>query len=198
MGVGLVCLLAPIVFAACSSSGSASRYPAVATGVAHKQEKGTVVEIREVVIDGQATNIGTIVGGGIGGAVGSIATPVTSKTRITETGISTRSNSNENRAATGIGAAVGVVVGRQVEKRLTAKKVQELTIEMDGGETVIIVQERREPWFDSGDRVQVYTTRAGNSRVFHLDEDPALSLESSVYSVDDAVDATTNKTPVSW
>lgn len=201
----LVCILAVTLFTACSSSSRPVHYPTTSSGVAQKLDKGTIAGIREVVIDGRATNLGSIVGAGIGAGIGSIATPVQQtqtrtrrvnpKTGQVSEKINVSSNSNENRAATIIGGAVGAVVGRKVEKALTAKKAQEITIEMDSGEVVVVVQQKREPGFYSTERVQIYTTSAGNSRVFHIDDDPFTDPDVSAYIVDEA---SAELPPVTW
>jgi len=67
------------------------------------------------------------------------------------------------------GAVVGAVVGQQVEKAMTSKIAQEITIEMDDGNTVVIVQELQEPRFSTGDRVSVLEARGGYARVRHED-----------------------------
>jgi len=84
-----------------------------------------------------------------------------------------------------IGAAVGMVVGQKVEKILSTKKAQELTIEMDGGETVIIVQEKTGSDFHPDELVQVYSTRLGASRVFHMDDDLFFDVETNAYIMDE-------------
>ena len=169
-----------------------------------------MISTREVVIDGKATAMGTAVGAGIGTAVGAIAVPVetTSTTQgvisqtptgdinVTET-TNVSTNSNENRAAMAVGAAVGAVVGRKVEKKLSEIQAQELTIKLDSGETIVVVQQLRQPYFYDQERVKVYTTGYGNSRVFHDDEDPFLDPETNAYLIDGAEIA--NEVPeVNW
>lgn len=203
--IPLVCLLAVTLFAACSSSSSRVRYPVASSGIAQKLDKGTVTETRAVVIDGKATGLGAIVGGGIGAGLGTLAVPerqsikqtrsVNRKTGELSEGIRVSSNSNEQRAAGLIGGAVGAVVGQRVEKALTAKKAQEITIEMDSGEVVVVVQQKREPLFFPNERVQVYTTRAGHSQVFHIDEDPFTDPDVSAYIVDET---SSELPPVTW
>ena len=67
------------------------------------------------------------------------------------------------------GAVAGAIVGQQVEKSLTKKLAQEITIEMDDGSTVVVVQEAKEPPFNTGDRVSVLESRGGYARVRHED-----------------------------
>lgn len=192
-----------LFIAGCGSGGSSSpaRYPITHAGSVKKVEKGTVVSVRQVKIDGVATNLGAIVGAGIGGAAGSLAVPLESKTVITQTSptsiqIHGSNNVHESRAAMGVGAAVGAVVGQKVEKAMTAKRAQELTIALDGGETVSIVQEYREPAFYEDDRVELYTTRIGNSVVYHMGSDPTLDPDTNAYLISD--EATEEFETVTW
>lgn len=132
---------------------------------------GTVVDVRDVVIDGHATMLGVSGGAAVGAAVGTVAMGMP--------------QDYGDYARTGVVAAVtgvaGAIAGQAIEKKLTEKQAQELTIRMESGETVIVVQERREPPFGFQDRVQVYTTAYGNSRVFHASEDPFVDPETNAY-----------------
>ena len=195
---------AAILLAACGSTASKSSYPVTHTGAVQKMEKGTVVGTRNVKIDGRATNMGRIVGGAVGAGVGALSVPIKSETTITQSGpnsvaIRSTDNRHESHAATAIGGAVGMVVGQKVEKVLTAKKAQEITVALDSGETVVIIQEYREPEFYDQERVKVYTTRAGEAVVYHSDENPHLDPETSAYIVGDPEEeAAEDFEPVVW
>lgn len=165
-------------------------------------EEGTVVAERTVRIDGRATNMGRIVGAGVGAAVGAVSVPYESETVITQTNDSILIQGSDNRgqqhAATAVGGALGTLVGQEVEKMITAKQAQELTIAMDGGETVVIVQESREPEFYENERVKVYTTRNGESVVYHTGENPMVDPETNAYLVDDVEEEAEAFEPVTW
>lgn len=62
-------------------------------------------------------------------------------------------------------AVVGGIVGGMVEKELTKKTAQELTIGLDDGVTVVVVQELKNAGFAEGDRVTVTHTPAGEAYV---------------------------------
>lgn len=192
------------LFWGCASSPSAmSRYPITHAGAVQKVEDGTVVGVRPVKIDGVATNLGRIVGAGVGGAAGALAVPVKSEIVIQETqpgliNISESSNRHEAHAATAIGGAVGMVVGQKVEKALTAKRAQELTIALDSGETVLVVQEYREPEFYENERVKLYTTRAGDSVVYHSGENPGMDPDTNAYLIPDQSEDEDDFEPVTW
>lgn len=115
-----------------------------------RPELGTVVSIREVTIDGEATllgqSTGAILGGGIGQTIGQ----------------------GDGRVLASAGsAAVGAIVGGMVEKELSKKKAQQITISLDDGHTVVVVQELDDVGFREGDRVNVMESMGGDARVHH-------------------------------
>lgn len=135
--------------------------------------------------------MGRVVGAGIGAAVGAVTVPYESETSIYESepgviSIEGSDNRAQSNAAMAVGGAVGMVVGQEVEKIITAKRAQELTIAMDQGETVVVVQEHREPEFYEDERVKVLTTRSGESVVYHAGENPGLDPDTNAYLIDDA------------
>ncbi|MBD5782077.1 hypothetical protein IEN85_21440 [Pelagicoccus sp. NFK12] len=186
-----------------SSPTTASKYPVTHAGAIQKVEEGTVVGVRQVKIDGVSTNLGRLVGAGIGGAVGALAVPVESEAVIEQTSpnsisIYETSNRHENQAAMAVGGAVGMVVGERVEKVLTAKRAQELTIALDSGETVLVVQVYREPGFYEDERVKLYTTRAGDSVVYHASVDPTVDPDTNAYLIPDTDVEEAEFEPVTW
>ena len=52
----------------CQSTSSQSRYPITSNGMAKQLDGGTIVDLREVVIDGTSSGLGAY-GGAIGGSV---------------------------------------------------------------------------------------------------------------------------------
>lgn len=111
---------------------------------------GTVVATRDVVIEGEATYLGRSSGAVLGSAVGQTA----------------GKGSGRTLAAAG-GAVVGGIVGGMVEKELTRKVAQEVTVTLDDGGTVVIVQEAKNIGFVEGDRVSVYHTPSGEAHLSH-------------------------------
>ncbi len=148
----LITLLAStaFLFGACASRAGYESVPAAAAGTSQSIKSGTVLDVRLVTIEGQKTGIGYTTGAILGSAVGQTI----------------GSGSGRILAAAG-GAAVGGIVGDQAEKDLTSKTGQEITIDLDEGPTIAIVQENKQPEFNIGDRVTVLETRAGFSRVKH-------------------------------
>ncbi|MBK1876897.1 hypothetical protein [Pelagicoccus mobilis] len=183
-------LFSVLVGGCASSAPTKSTYPVTHAGSIQRVEDGTVVTVRQVKIDGVATNMGAIVGAGVGTAVGAISVPLETKTTVHESSpgvisINESSNRHESTAAMAVGGAVGMVVGQKVEKMMTAKRAQELTIALDSGETVLVVQEYREPAFYEDERVKLYTTRTGDSIVYHAHDDPSMDPDTNAYLVGD-------------
>ncbi len=135
-------------FQGCASS-SQPTVPRASAGKVQRLDAGTVVAVKEVRIDGEASYLGISSGAILGSAVGQ-----------------TVGGGNDARIISGaVGAVAGAVVGQQVEKKLTEKRAQEVTISMDDGQTVVVVQEAREAGFVVGDRVNVMETRTGEARI---------------------------------
>ncbi|HEY3489311.1 MAG TPA: glycine zipper 2TM domain-containing protein [Candidatus Deferrimicrobiaceae bacterium] len=110
---------------------------------------GTVQAVRPVSIQGTKTGAGTLAGGVLGGALGS--------------GI----GRGTGRLVGAVGGAiVGGLAGNAVEEAGSKQNGVEITVELDGGKTVAVVQ-AAEPnvWFNAGDRVRVLTAPDGSARV---------------------------------
>ncbi len=125
--------------------------PRSISGKVQQVESGTVISTRIVVIDGETTRLGQTSGAVIGAAVGQTV----------------GKGSGRTLATAGAGVA-GAVVGSVVEKELTKKKAQELTINLDDGGAIVVIQEIREGGFGEGDRVNVSSTPSGEAHVSHV------------------------------
>ncbi len=139
-----------ILLVGCSSRGSKPTVPHGSVGASHRIENGTVVSVQTVRIEGNSSYVGhrtgTLLGAGVGQTIGS----------------------GTGRAAASLGgAAVGGLVGLVAEEAVTKKDGQEITIELDRGRLIAIVQEKVEPTFRPGDRVTVLETPSGYSMVRH-------------------------------
>lgn len=134
----------------CSTSGGAGSVPRSSAGKLRSVDTGTVVSTREVVIDGEGTYLGQSSGAIVGSAVGQTA----------------GQGSGRVIAAAG-GAVAGGIIGNVIEKELSKKQAQELTISLDDGGTVVVIQEVRDAGFRDGDRVNVTHTRTGEALVSH-------------------------------
>lgn len=115
--------------------------------VSHQVFFGTVLEVRPVTIEGTQSGAGVVAGGILGGIAGS--------------GIG---GGTGRRLATATGAIAGAAAGSAVEKSATTVQGVEVTVELDNGEIVAIVQEADVSFFD-GDRVRVLRSQDGTMRV---------------------------------
>lgn len=111
-----------------------------------KTQTGTVLSIRKVTIAGTSSPTGRWAGGAIGGGVGSLAGR--GYTRV---------------AAAGIASGVGMIVGPEIEKMITAKPGLEITVKLDNGDIIVVIQEEDFSYRD-GDIVTVLSGR-GYTRV---------------------------------
>jgi outer membrane lipoprotein SlyB len=108
---------------------------------------GMVEYVRPVVIEGTKTGIGAgrvRVVGGIGG--------------------STVGGGRGQAVATVLGAVAGGVAGGMAEEAATKKQGVEITVRLDSGQIVAIVQQASATTFNVGDRVRVLTLN-GETRV---------------------------------
>ena len=100
-----------------------------------------------VVIDGKATRLGLVGGAAIGHALGH------------EIG-----DGGGRRVAKAVGTVAGAVAGQAIEKKITQQDGLEITIEMDNGKVIAIVQAATVEFFE-GERVRVLTGRRDRARV---------------------------------
>ncbi|MBI5691205.1 MAG: hypothetical protein HZC55_14055 [Verrucomicrobia bacterium] len=140
-----LCLLAAGL-AGCTFPSSRRTIPAGQANVLQRSDTGVVTSVREVNIEGQKSQLGMYGGGLIGGAAASGGRGV------------------GGAIVQASGAVVGAVAGQAVEEAATRKRAQEITIRLDDGSTVTIVQEVSTGVFMDGDRVKV-TSGGGQARV---------------------------------
>ena len=108
---------------------------------------GEIVSLKQVKIEGD-TKSGTIVGGLVGAAAGS--------------GVSDSKPESEIGAV--LGGAIGATLGGNLSKNIRAVEGVQLTINMDDGRTISVVQEVGSYRFSVGDLVEVISTK-GKTRV---------------------------------
>lgn len=144
----VVTMLCALTLSGCVSNLSGTTYSRSETRQVQQVQYGVVQSAIPVVIEGT----GGVVGGATGAVVGGIAA----------------SNVGGGRGkdiATVLGAVAGGVAGKKAEEMLTRAQGQEITVRLDNGNMVSIVQEMDGgPAFAAGDRVRVLT-RAGTARV---------------------------------
>ena len=131
----------------CASSQSGEVYSRDQTRQAQTVELGTVEFIKEVEVEGSRSGLGAAAGGITGGVLGSMV----------------GGGKGSTLAALG-GAAVGVFTGSKVEEKTSQYTGLEITVKLDSGKAVVVVQEADVP-FAVGERVRVLSARDGTTRV---------------------------------
>lgn len=140
--------LLSLLLAACASSNSGSVYSRDDARKLQTIRTGVVESVREVKLEGTKSPVGTIAGAAVGGvAGGSIG------------------HGRGSAIAAVIGAVAGGIAGTAVEEGVTRKDALEITVKIDGGALVAIVQEADEE-FRAGDKVRLIELD-GTTRVSH-------------------------------
>ena len=135
------------LLSACAPSTSGQVYSRDQARISHQVFFGTVLEVRAVTIEGTQSGAGLVAGGVLGGIAGSAFGGGTGR-----------------RLATATGAVAGAAAGSAIEKNATTVQGQEITVELDNGEIVAVVQEADITFWD-GDRVRVLRSQDGTMRV---------------------------------
>lgn len=145
---GALLLLGTVLaLAGCASSpSSANTVRRSETGRAHTVQRGEVIYVREVTIEGEAHGAGAVAGGAMGFALGGLA-------------------GGRGRGVARVGGAVaGAAAGTAVERRVTTQTGVEVTIELESGEVMVVIQAADEV-FNKGDSVRVLQRSDGGVRV---------------------------------
>ena len=131
----------------CASSRSGNVYSRDQARVSQSVEDGTVVRVDRVQIEGTQSGVGGVAGGVAGGVVGSTI----------------GSGRGSTLAAVG-GALAGSVAGARAEEGMTRREGLEITVKLDEGPTIVVVQEA-DTTFAVGDQVRVIRGSDGTTRV---------------------------------
>ena len=131
----------------CASSRSGEVYSRDHARQVQTVENGTVESVKNVIIEGTKTPVGTVAGGVAGGVLGSTVGSGSGKT-----------------VATVIGALAGAAAGTAAEEGMTKKQGLEIVVKKDSGQTIIVVQEA-DVLFAAGDRVRIIRAQDGTTRV---------------------------------
>jgi outer membrane lipoprotein SlyB len=99
---------------------------------------GTIESVRAVQLEGTKTPVGPVAGAAVGGIAGS-----------------TVGGGRGAAIATVLGAVAGGVAGAAVEEGATRKPGVEVTVRLDNGEFLAVVQEDGGEQFRSGERVRI-------------------------------------------
>lgn len=120
----------------CASAAKKPVYTTSQTGVILREQRGTITEVRDVVIEDQPIYNQGGMGRRVGSAVGSAV--------IT---------GSPERALGSIGAVIGGEIGAKADKRAG----EEITIRLDNDSVITVVQERGDTPLAPGERVRVVT-----------------------------------------
>jgi outer membrane lipoprotein SlyB len=137
---------ASIAVSGCAPSRAGDVYQHGQAQRAQTVELGVLEALRPVRLEGTQTGIGAVSGAAIGGVAGS-----------------TVGHGAGSVAAAIGGALLGGLAGNAIEKEATKANGIELTVRLDSGRTIAVVQEGSGAEFRPGDRVRVlsdgYATR---------------------------------------
>ncbi len=145
---GYIALVLAALLAGCASSNSGGTYSREQTRQAQTVKMGVIESIRNVRIEGTSSGVGMGTGAVVGGVAGS-----------------TMGGGKGKILTTVIGAVAGGLAGSAIEEKATGKDGLELTVKLDNGTMLAIVQEADEQ-FHPGDRVRVLEG-GGVTRVSH-------------------------------
>ena len=140
--------LLTVLLAACASSNSGSVYSRDEARKVQTVKTGVIESVRQVKLEGTKSPVGTIAGGAVGGIAGSSV-----------------GGGRGSAIAAVIGAVAGGLAGSALEEGITRKDGIELTVKLDGGGLIAIVQEADEV-FMAGEKVRILES-GGVSRVSH-------------------------------
>ena len=149
MGFRNASLLLVAIFgtAGCAAPASGRYYSRQEARTAWEVRYGRVAAVDEVVIEGERSALGRVGGGLIGYQVGRSV------------------GAGSGRAVAGaVGAVAGAVAGQSIEERATREDGWQITVDLDGGRSIAVVQARDQS-FQVGERVRVYMRRGGAARV---------------------------------
>lgn len=149
ISIAAVLLSGSILVACAPHSLSSKSYPRHTTMTAMNVRMGRVLAVEEVLIEGQNGVIGVWGGATVGRAAGH-----------------TLGGGSGRHVAAAVGGVIGAVAGQAIEKKLTSEQGLEITVEMDNGQVLAIVQGKQEQ-FAPGERVRILMGQ-GSARVKHL------------------------------
>jgi len=98
---------------------------------------GTVLAVNRIAVQGDGSYVGTVAGGLLGAVLGS------------------QVGKGDGRTAAGVAGAVGgALLGREVDKRRTAREHHEVVLRMDDGRREVVTLDDAPPW-KAGDHVRL-------------------------------------------
>jgi outer membrane lipoprotein SlyB len=145
--VALIAMVAALAVAGCATPRTSDTYTRGEALRVQSVELGVVESLRPVRIEGAPSGVGTAGGAALGGIAGSTL----------------GSGSRASAAGAIAGAIVGGLLGSAIERDVTKAEGIEITVRLDSGRMIAIIQEGSGAELRPGDRVRVtsdgYTTR---------------------------------------
>ena len=140
MRILLLCLsiLATVTLTGCASGLGGGNYERAEARRVMSVRLGVVESVRPVKLEGTNSPVGTIGGAAVGGIAGS-----------------TVGGGKGSAIAAVVGAVAGGLAGAAAEEGLTRKQGVEVTVKMDNGELLAVVQEDGGENFAPGERVRL-------------------------------------------
>jgi outer membrane lipoprotein SlyB len=139
------------MFAGCASTQSGATYSRAHARQAQSVEMGLVEAVNDAMIEGTKSPVGAAAGAIMGGVIGHAI-----------------GGGSGKDIATAAGALGGAALGAGIEEKVTKAAAWELTVKLDSGKMVIIVQAKdKDELFAVGDRVRVITAADGTIRARH-------------------------------
>lgn len=142
-------LISLALLAGCASSKSGDVYSRDQARREMNVRMGTVESLRSVALEGTKSGVGTVAGGVVGGVAGS-----------------SLGGGKGQIVGAVLGAVVGGLAGSAVEEGVTRKDAQEITVKLDGGQMIVVIQETAPGEFRAGDRVRI-VSGTGETRITH-------------------------------
>ena len=142
----VVLVLLPLILLGCASSRSGDVYTRDQTRREMNVRTGVVESVREVLMEGIKSGTGTFAGAAVGGVAGS-----------------TVGGGKGHIVGAIAGAVLGGLAGNAIEENATKKNALEITVKLDNGQLIAVVQEMGEVFY-AGDRVRVLSGQ-GSTRV---------------------------------
>ena len=139
--------LAVLVLGGCAQGLGGGTYSRTEARRAMTVQFGTIESVRGVQLEGTKTPIGSVAGAAVGGIAGS-----------------TIGGGRGQAVATVIGAVAGGLAGSAVEERATRTPGVEVTVRLDNGQFLAVVQADEGEGFRPGERVRILRD-GGTTRV---------------------------------
>ncbi|WP_366141919.1 glycine zipper 2TM domain-containing protein [Propionivibrio sp.] len=141
-------LLISLILAGCATSKSGDVYSRDQARREMLVRSGVVESIREVTMEGTQSGVGGLAGAAVGGVAGSNV------------------GGGKGQIVGAIfGAVLGGMAGSAIEESASKKNALEITVRLDGGQLIAVVQEMGEI-FNPGERVRILSGN-GSTRVTH-------------------------------